>query len=257
MTDAPLAFSLDRTIIIRARRDTVFRFFTDSARFERWWGEGSSIDGVVGGAVSVRYPDGTRASGVVRELVPGQRIAFTYGYEKAGASIAPGGSLVTITLEDAPDGTRLHLRHDVADAATRDDHVQGWRYLLSLFARVASAEEFAGAGDAIASWFAAWNEPDDDARRALLDRAAIPDVAFGDANGKTAGVDDLAGHIAGARRFMPGIVLEARGAVRQVHGTGLVDWAMVDAGGKTRMTGTNVVRFALDGRIAEVIGVPA
>jgi len=42
MTD--LAFSLERTITIRAQRSTVFRFFTDSERFARWWGKGSEID---------------------------------------------------------------------------------------------------------------------------------------------------------------------------------------------------------------------
>jgi uncharacterized protein YndB with AHSA1/START domain len=38
-----LAFSLDWTIEIRARRATVFGFFTDAARWARWWGSGSTI----------------------------------------------------------------------------------------------------------------------------------------------------------------------------------------------------------------------
>ena len=254
MTDLP--FSLDRTIVIRARRTTVFRFFTDPVRFARWWGEGSTITPEVGGAVSIRYPDGSHALGEIRELVPDQRIVFTYGYDRPGAPIAPGASLVTITLEDVGDGTRLQLRHDVADAAARDEHVQGWRYMLAVFARVATAEEHAGAGDAIARWFAAWNEPSEDARRALLTAIAAPDLAFADPNGLTRGIDDLVGHIAGALRFMPGLRLQARGPVRHVHGTALADWAIVDDGGAARMRGTNVIRFAPDGRIEDVIGIP-
>src|SRR5882672_10308119 len=129
MTD--LAFSLDRTIEIRARRATVFRFFTDPVRWARWWGEGSTIDPIVGGVVRIVYPGGERVSGVVRELVPDERIAFTYGYEATGRLIAPGGSLVTITLEALPAGTtRLVLRHDVDAAKVLDEHVQGWRYQL-------------------------------------------------------------------------------------------------------------------------------
>ena len=251
-----MSFTVDRTIVIAARRATVFRFFTDSARFARWWGEGSTIDGRVGGAVSIRYPDGSRASGEVKEIVPDTRIAFTYGYER-GTPIAPGASLVTITLADAPGGTALTLHHDVADAAARDLHVQGWRYQLSVFARVASAEEHARAGEAIERWYAAWNERDDQARRAILTAIASDDLRFADSNGLTRGIDDLVGHIAGALRFMPGISLEARGKVRVMHGTALCEWAAVDASGAARMTGTSVVRFAPDGRIDEVIGVPA
>jgi uncharacterized protein YndB with AHSA1/START domain len=256
MIDAPLAFSLDRTIVIAARRPTVFRFFTDSARFARWWGDGSSIDPTIGGAVSIRYPDGSRASGVVLDLVLDELIAFTYGYDRPEPPIAPGGSLVTITLADDAGGTRLTLRHDVASAAVRDQHVQGWRYQLSVFARVASAEEHAGAADAIARWYAAWNERDDGARRALLARTVSPDLRFADPNGLTRGIDDLSGHIGGALRFMPGITLEARGTVRVVHGTALADWATVDAKGAVRATGTSVFRLAPDGRIDEVVGVP-
>ena len=44
MTDVSLAHSLDRAILIRAERDLVFSFFTDTVRWAAWWGAGSSID---------------------------------------------------------------------------------------------------------------------------------------------------------------------------------------------------------------------
>jgi len=256
MTDA-LAFSLDRTIVIQARRATVFRFFTDPVRFARWWGEGSTIDARVGGAVTIRNPDGSRALGEIRELELDRRIVFTYGYERPELPVPPGGSLVTITLDDADDGTRLTLRHDVATAAARDLHVQGWRYQLSVFARVAAAEEHGHAGDTIARWFAAWVDPSDESRRATLTAIATPELRFADPNGLTHGIEDLVGHIAGALRFMRGVHLEPRGAIRHVHGVALADWAIVDDAGAARMSGTNVVRFTADGRIAEVIGIPS
>ena len=31
---------VERTVTIAARRETVFGFFTDSARFAAWWGAG-------------------------------------------------------------------------------------------------------------------------------------------------------------------------------------------------------------------------
>jgi uncharacterized protein YndB with AHSA1/START domain len=244
-----LAFSLDRTIDIRARRATVFRFFTDSARWARWWGEGSSIEPVVGGAVRIRYPTGDTASGTVHEIDADRRIAFTYGYDGPGKPIAPGGSLVTITLTDTPSGTRLELRHDVADAATRDQHVGGWRHQLAVFAHVVAQDAFSPA--AIAAWFAAWNDP---APRALLAEAVAPDVTFRDANGCTAGVDDLVDHIAASQRFMPGVVLEQRGTPRHSLGTVLADWQAVKAG-QTIASGTSVIQLDADGRIRDCVGV--
>jgi uncharacterized protein YndB with AHSA1/START domain len=252
---APLAFSLTRTVEIRARRSTVFRFFTDPERFARWWGAGSDVDPVVGGRVYIRYPDGSSASGAITLLVPEERIAFTYGYDSPGKPIAAGGSLVTITLVEIPDGTRVELRHDVADEKTRDEHVQGWRYILALFANVASADAQRGAGDAIASWFTAWNEPSSERVRALLAPLAAPNVSFRDRHGCADGLDELVIHVAACQTFMPGIRLELRGVPRQSHGTALAEWTALGADGSVAMTGTNVFRFAADGAIVEVIGV--
>jgi uncharacterized protein YndB with AHSA1/START domain len=251
-----LDFSLDRTITIHARRATVFRFFTDPARWARWWGAGSSIEPVVGGAVSIVYPTGDRTSGVVRELVADERLAFTYGYEGAGKPIAPGGSLVTITLADHPGGgTRLALRHDMGDAATRDVHVQGWRHQLAVFAHVVGDEVFAGAEAAVATWFAAWREPAADRRHAMLEPVVEAGVRFRDAHADTQGLDELVGHVDAVIRFMPGIQLEPRGPVRRERDVALVDWAAVKADGTKVMAGTNVVRLGPDGRIADVTGV--
>lgn len=65
MTDTTLPHRLDRTIRIRADRDTVFRFFTDEGRWATWWGAGSSIDSRPGGRMLIRYPNGVEASGEV------------------------------------------------------------------------------------------------------------------------------------------------------------------------------------------------
>ena len=61
---------LERTVLIRARRETVFRYFTDNERFAAWWGTGSTIEARPGGTLSIRYPNGVLASGEVIEVVP-------------------------------------------------------------------------------------------------------------------------------------------------------------------------------------------
>src|SRR5262249_39324808 len=105
-----LPHSLDRSVVIRARPGTVFRYFTDSTRFASWWGEGSSIDARPGGAVRIVYPGGVVVIGNVVTVKPTEQISFTYGYESKNSELVPaGGSLVTVTVEPHPDGTLLHL----------------------------------------------------------------------------------------------------------------------------------------------------
>jgi hypothetical protein len=69
------------------------------------------------------------------------------------------------------------------------------------------------------------------------------------------GIDDLIPHIAAAQRFMPGVRLERRGAVRQCQGTVLADWAAVSADGRVLMNGVNVFVFGADGRIESATGL--
>ena len=63
-----LPFQVERAVIIRATPETVFRFFTDTEYWARWWGAGSTIDPRPGGRVLIRYPGGNEASGEVLEI---------------------------------------------------------------------------------------------------------------------------------------------------------------------------------------------
>jgi uncharacterized protein YndB with AHSA1/START domain len=185
-----LDFALERELVIRAPRSLVFQYFTDPARFARWWGAGSTIEARVGGSVSIVQPGGMRASGTVLEIVPDERIVFSYGYE-SGQPISPGGSRVAVTLSDDRAGTRLRLLHEVADAPTRDQHVQGWRYHLAVFANVVANEAHADAGKTADRWFTAWNEADAHARRKAFAAMVTDDVAFHDAYNCNRGLYDL------------------------------------------------------------------
>lgn len=254
MTELP--FRLERTILIRARRATVFRYFTDSERFATWWGAGSSIDPKPGGAVLIRYPGGSTASGKIVEIVDGERIVFSYGYDDPAKSIPPGASLVTILLRDVPGGTELELRHDVHDEKTREQHVLGWRFQLSLFANVVANDQHAALSGHVAGWFSAWSAADLAASLALLERSATPDVWFRDAYACLAGARELAEHIHAARVHMPGLTLVSDGPPRACQGVALADYRVEAPNGATVAKGTNVLELAPDGKIAGVTGVP-
>jgi uncharacterized protein YndB with AHSA1/START domain len=245
---------LDRSVTIAARRDTVFRYFTDSERFAAWWGAGSRIDPRPGGTVRILFPNGVAVGGEVLEVAPPERVVFTYGFE-SGRPIAVGASRVTVTLEEAARGTVVRVRHELPTAEARDEHVQGWRYQLALFANVVAKEAHAGVGALADRFFSAWGEADAARRRALLGEVAAPTLGFRDPYSCTEGLDDLVAHIAASQRFMPGVVLERQGDPRQCQGTALVDWVAKAQDGHPRARGTNVFELDPDGRVARVTAI--
>jgi uncharacterized protein YndB with AHSA1/START domain len=248
-----LPHRVERTLDIEAEREIVFRFLTDTARWAAWWGVGSTIDPRIGGKVLIRYPGGTEAIGEVVELVAPDRLVFTYGYV-TGTPIPPGSSLVTFQLEAHGSRTRLRFTHAFAEPGPRDQHVQGWRYQLSLFANVVADELYAGAEDLVDRWFAAWSEADSAAIETRLRALVTTSVRIRDRFSALEGIDDLIAHIAAARRFMPGIRMQREGSVRQCQGMALADWVARAADDQERARGTNVFVFGGGGRIESVTG---
>jgi len=255
MTRTPgLDHVLERAVTIAAPRETVFRYFTDSARFAAWWGAGSTIEPKVGGKVHIVYPNGVVAGGEVVEIDPVERVVFTFGYA-SGQPMPIGASRVSIALGETARGTVLRLRHELPTAEAREAHVQGWRYQLAVFANVVAQDAHAGVSALADRFFALWGEADEGERRTALEAIALETIAFRDPYSCTDGPADLLAHIAAARRFMPGVVLERQGEARQCQGTALVDWTVKNADGTVRAKGTNVFELAADGRIARVTGL--
>jgi uncharacterized protein YndB with AHSA1/START domain len=248
-----LSHRLDRTVVIQAPPQTVFSFFTENDRWASWWGAGSTIEPRSGGRVYIRHANGIESSGEVVEVVPPKRIVFTYGFN-SGTPVPPGGSLVTISLEPQGCATRLDLRHEFAEPGPRDEHVQGWRYQLSVFGNVVADLVNARAAEAVDAWYGAWSETSADKRRQQLARIASADVRFHDRFSLLDGLADLVPHIGATQRFMPDMRLERRGDVRHCQGTLLVGWTATGGDGRERASGTNVFTLRADGMIDSVTG---
>ena len=233
-----LDHTLERTVLIRARRDTVFRYFTDSARFAAWWGAGSTIDGAAGRRGAHPLPERRhRVGGGARPSAPRKRWSSRTA-TTIPASPSPAGDRGSRSRwRSMREGTLLRLRHDLADAATRDAHVPGWRFQLALFANVAAREEHAGAAAAIDRFFALWSEPDPARRLAELASIATPDVSFRDAWACTSGIEDLGAHIGAVQVHAAGaaLVRDGRGPGLPGHGArGLGDAARRRRPGRAR-----------------------
>jgi uncharacterized protein YndB with AHSA1/START domain len=249
-----LEYKLDRTVDIPAPRETVFRYFTDSARWAKWWGAGSTIEPQPGGKVYIRHPGGKEVVGEVIEIAPPDRIIFTWG-NATGAPIPPGGSRITIWLEPIGKATRLHLTHEFADGSVRDEHVQGWRFQLALFANVVADEFFADATSLVDAWYRAWTITDDESRDAEFLRIAASDVRFRDRFASLDTVADLSAHVGAAQRFMPGAGLRRSGEIQHCQGMILVDWVSTSPEGKEIMSGSSVLQLGPDGRIHSATGL--
>lgn len=242
--------SLTRSVVIKAEPATVFRYFTDSARWANWWGAGSTIDAKPGGKVYIRYANGVEASGEVKSVDPPKKIAFSLGYA-SGKPMPPGGSLVSIELHAVPEGTRLELAHEFADTEARDMHVQGWRFQLSMFSNVVANEVFADCAARIDEWFEAWSIADEAERAARFAQIASPSIEVRDRHSLLSGLADLNAHAGAALRYRPGVYQKREGDVRQCQGTALAEWIVPGE----KLSGTDVFTFACDGKISSVTGL--
>jgi hypothetical protein len=203
--------------------------------------------------VYIRHPNGIEASGEMLVVEPPQRIVFTYGYA-TNPALPPGSSRVTITLDPSAAGTTLRLTHELADAAARDEHVQGWRFQLSRFANAVSDEVNVNAAAVADAWFHAWQEADAAARERTLLRIASPEITVSDRYSCLRSVPDLLAHIAASQRFMPGVRLQRSGELRHCQGVALADFVAVLNDNEV-MRGTNVFVFGPTGLLESVVGV--
>jgi uncharacterized protein YndB with AHSA1/START domain len=248
--------TIERSIVIKAQRATVWRFFCDVERFASWWGPGSHIEARIGGAVRICYPGGSTASGEVLAIDPPNSIVFSFGYDDPSKPLRPGGSQVHVSLHEHPLGTRLELRHQLPTRELADQHVPGWRYQLAIFAKLAHAQQHGEREQVVDAWFSAWNASDRSAREQALMRAVGDDVEFVDGFAHLRGREELLEHLAAIAVHMPGVLLSRSGALRYAQATALVDWQAAREG-TVLMAGTNVFELDADGRIARAVGISA
>jgi hypothetical protein len=110
------------------------------------------------------------------------------------------------------------------------------------------------ATETITTYGNSWNEPDEAARRAMLEAAWADDGAYCDPTASVVGRDELLAHIAGFREMFPGARIEPTSGVEEHHGWARFAWSMVDADGSTSIEGFDVCEFAADGRLQRIVG---
>ena len=132
---------VEQTLRIRARPETVWRYWTDPRRMCEWWGATAELDPRRGGICRVEMSSGGVMRGEFLELIPYERIVFSFGWEAAEGAppIAPASTRVEVTLAEAAGDTIMTLRHSGIPASHADEHDAGWGHFLPLLAAAAGA----------------------------------------------------------------------------------------------------------------------
>lgn len=140
--DGPAELVITR--VFDAPRARVFQCWISPESIPFWWGPRGfetltcSVDARPGGTwrVASRHEDGseTAETGVIREIEAPSRLVLTHAWESPDGR--PGAeTVVTITFEDAPGGTRMTFRQaGLESEASRDGHLAGWNESFDMLA---------------------------------------------------------------------------------------------------------------------------
>ncbi len=128
-----------KEIIIHAPREIVYGYLTQADKIVQWMGFDAEVEPKRGGIFRLSPNRVDVVRGEYVETTPHSKVAFSWGFEGEGHELPAGSTLVEISLEEVPTGTRLSLTHSgIADPEWREDHSVGWDHYLP---RIAAAAE--------------------------------------------------------------------------------------------------------------------
>jgi uncharacterized protein YndB with AHSA1/START domain len=127
---------LVREILIDASPATVFELLTDPRRHCEWQGTEADLDPRPGGVYRVLVGGSHRAVGEFVEVIPNEKVVFTFGWDEPGHPIQPGSTTVEYTLEAVGDKTRVRLVHRGLPEGAVAGHTVGWDHYLARLAVV-------------------------------------------------------------------------------------------------------------------------
>lgn len=133
---------LVREILIDAAPETIFPLLTTSDGWVSWEGTEAELDARPGGIFRVLVAGGYPGLGEFIEVVPNERVVFSFGWEMPDNPVTPGSTRVEITLVPEGGKTLLRLAHSgLPDDEAVAQHIHGWDHYLARLAAVASGGE--------------------------------------------------------------------------------------------------------------------
>jgi uncharacterized protein YndB with AHSA1/START domain len=127
---------LVREIVIDASPATIYEFLTVPEKHMEWNGTKVELDPQPGGVYRVLAGGAHQAAGEYVEVVPNERVVFTFGWDQPGHPIPAGSTRVEIRLIPEGEKTRVRLVHSGLPADAVADHTRGWDHYLGRLAIV-------------------------------------------------------------------------------------------------------------------------
>lgn len=123
-----------QSVLIHARREDVFRYFTEAEAIVAWMGDAAVVDPQPGGLFLLRFADKFVEGRYVEIDVP-KRLVITWG-RRGSLSFPPGESRLEITLTTEESGTRVELAHFGLPADEQERHSKGWVHYMKRLVHV-------------------------------------------------------------------------------------------------------------------------
>jgi uncharacterized protein YndB with AHSA1/START domain len=138
--------TIERTLTLPAPIERVWEALTDPVELSKWFGTEAEVDLRPGGAAAFGWPGEGRFHAVVTEVDPPRRFAYRWAMDRDTPVDDGISTLVTFTLEQADEGTRLTLVESgfaSLPEEIRDRHLagntQGWQEELGELAALLGA----------------------------------------------------------------------------------------------------------------------
>jgi uncharacterized protein (TIGR03086 family) len=126
-----------KTAFLPVPPDDAFALITEPERLRRWQTVSAVVDLRAGGTYRWTVTPGHVASGTYREVEPGKRIVFGWGWEGSD-DLPPDASTVTVTVEPADGGSLVTLVHEGLTGEQAASHAEGWNHYVARLERLAT-----------------------------------------------------------------------------------------------------------------------
>ncbi len=129
--------SFTKTAVLPVPPDDAFALITEPERLRRWQAVSAVVDLRAGGEYRWTITPGHVAAGTFREVEPGRRIVFGWGWDDS-ADLPPDASTVTVTVEPHESGSLVTLVHEGLSPEQEALHAEGWHHYVDRLQRVAT-----------------------------------------------------------------------------------------------------------------------